>query len=77
MDEPVTRDRWGRPLIIPPDGGKPVAYTRVTTVAKTLEDEGGLSKWMMRMTALGLAQRPDLYALVATVGDDKGALDRL
>lgn len=74
---PIARDRWGRPLIQPPDGGKPIPYTRVTTVAKTLEDEGGLAKWKMRMTALGLVARPDLHALVATANGDKGTLDRL
>ena len=77
MNEPVQRDRGGRPLVVPPGGGKPVAYTRTTTLAKTLEDVGGLSKWIMRMTALGLVARPDLYQLVATSADDKGALDRI
>lgn len=66
------RDRWGRPLIIPPDGGKPVGYTRATTVAKTLDDEGSLIKWAQRMTAAGLARRPDLLALVASKLDETG-----
>jgi hypothetical protein len=60
------RDRWGRPLIVPPDGGKPVGYTRATTVAKTLDDEGSLIKWTQRMTAAGLARRSDLLALVSS-----------
>ena len=79
------RDRWGRPLIVPPDGGKPVGYTRATTVAKTLDDEGSLTKWAQRMTAAGLARRPDLLALVASkLGPDgdipeqhKGDIQRL
>jgi hypothetical protein len=66
------RDRWGRPLIIPPDGGKPVGYTRATTVAKTLDDEGSLIKWAQRMTAAGLARRPDLLALLAAKIDTNG-----
>jgi len=60
------RDRFGRPLIIPPEGGKPVGYTRATTVAKTLDDEGSLIKWAQRMTAAGLVRRPDLLALLAS-----------
>lgn len=60
------RDRWGRPLIVPPGGGKPVGYTRATTVAKTLDDEGSLTAWAQRMTAAGLVRRPDLYALIGT-----------
>lgn len=66
------RDRWGRPLIVPPDGGKPVGYTRATTVAKTLDDEGSLTKWAQRMTAAGLVRRPDLLALLASKLDDGG-----
>lgn len=68
----LQRDRWGRPLIVPPDGGKPVPYTRATTVAKTLDDEGSLIKWAQRTTAAGLARRPDLLALLATKLDTSG-----
>jgi hypothetical protein len=28
----IPRDRWGRPLIEPPDGGKPIGYTRVSSL---------------------------------------------
>ena len=35
----IPRDRWGRPLVIPPGGGKKrVAYRRVTTFVGVLED---------------------------------------
>lgn len=75
MDE-IPRDRWGRPLIEPPDGGKPVAYTRVSTLAKSLDKQEALTKWKQRMTAIGMSQRPDLLALVqATRGDDRKTLD--
>ena len=30
----VRRDQWGRYLVVPPGGGRPTGYTRVTTVAK-------------------------------------------
>ena len=69
------RDRWGRYLVVPPDGGKPVGYTRATTVAKALDDTSNLMAWANRMTALGLAQRPDLLALVQAA--DPGDRDEL
>jgi hypothetical protein len=74
----VRRDRWGRYLVTPPDGGKPVGYTRATTPAKTLDDQHSLINWGKRMTAVGLATRPDLMALVAAADPtDKRELDKL
>ena len=58
------RDRWGRYVVVPPGKAKPVGYTRATTVAKALDDNANLMDWACRMTALGLAQRPDLLSLV-------------
>lgn len=76
-DTPIQRDRWGRPLIIPPDGGKPVPYTRATTLAGTCDDLYGLMAWKQRQTALGLADRPDLQVAVVAHRDDKKQLDRI
>src|SRR5436190_1707487 len=59
------RDRWGRPLVVPPEGGEPVVYTRVSTLAKALDDLNGLIKWKQRKTAEGLIRRPDLYTRVS------------
>lgn len=73
----VPRDRWSRPLIVPPGGGKPVAYTRATTMAGTLDDTWALEKWKMRMTALGLAERKDLQLAVVAHRDDKTKLSDL
>ena len=56
----IARDRWQRPLIVPPEGGKPVAYTRVSTLSKTLDDLNQLMLWRQRKTAEGLLRRPDL-----------------
>lgn len=70
------RDQWGRYLVVPPDGGKPVGYTRATTVAKALDDTSNLMAWGKRMTAIGLARRPDLLALAATCEpDDRDTLN--
>lgn len=56
----IPRDRWGRPLIVPPDGGEPIAYTRVSSLAKALDDLNNLMAWKQRKTAEGLLRRPDL-----------------
>jgi hypothetical protein len=61
----VPRDQWGRPLIQPLDGGKPTAYTRVSTLAKALDDLNGLMAWKQRKTAEGLLRRPDLLTRLA------------
>ena len=71
------RDRWGRPLVIPPGGGKATGYTRATTIAKTLDDGTALKKWAMRGVALGIAERRDLRAEAANSRDDKDALNRI
>lgn len=70
------RDRFGRYLITPRDGGKPVAHTRATTIAETLDDRYNLELWKLRQCAIGLAQRPDLIAQVAAhTSDDKKVLN--
>lgn len=74
----VSFDQYGRYLIVPDGQKKPVAHTRVTTFAATLDDRYGLEKWGLRMSALGFAARQDLYArLCSTRPDDKHALDKL
>lgn len=73
----INRDRYGRPLVVPPGGGKPVAYTRCTTYVDCIEDKFNLQKWGSRMVALGLASRPDLLLSVSAHRDDKSALDRI
>lgn len=75
-DEGTRRDRYGRYLVLPPDGTKPVAYTRATTIAKAIEDQHSLIAWKARVTAIGLTKRPELLKMIA-VTDDRKALDRL
>lgn len=74
----VPRDRWNRPLITPVGGGKPEPYTRCTTYVGALEDTYNLEKWKMRMTAVGLGQRPDLMLAVQACDPtrDKEALNQ-
>lgn len=76
-----SRDRWGRPLVIPPGGGKPAAYMRCTRFVGVLEDTFNLSLWQQRMVAVGLASRKDLALQAATLAGDpdgnKQALNKL
>ena len=73
----IDRDRYGRPLIIPPSGGKAIAYTRATTIANSLDDASALTAWKMRMAAIGLTTRPDILLSITAVQDDKMAVNSL
>lgn len=77
----VKRDRYGKPLIIPPGGkpgGKLVAYNRASSFGDALDDRYFLEKYLQRMAVKGLASRPDLY-LAATVTplENKSKLNQL
>ena len=64
----IPRDRWGRPMVLPPTGGKNakrVAYRRATTFVGCLDDTAGLMKWMSRQVAFGMGQRKDLVLAAA------------
>lgn len=77
-DPVIARDRWGRPLIIPKDGGKPIAYSRCTSYIKVIEDQFNLQQWMQRKVAKGLAARKDLLlAAQTTPEDDKKRLNEI
>ena len=61
------RDRWGRYLIVPRDGGKAEAHTRATTVAETLDDRFNLEQWKIRMGIRGVVASKSLYARAASL----------
>lgn len=73
----VKTDRWNRYLLPDPETGKERAWTRATTVARTLADEYNLTRWKLRQVAKGMALRPDLVAGAAAADPDadKGTLD--
>jgi hypothetical protein len=73
----IDRDRYGRPMIVPPGGGKKVPYRRCTTFVGALEDTFNLARWQQRMVAVGLADRPDLLLGVAAHREDKAKLNQL
>lgn len=72
----VPRDGFGRPLITPVGGGKPVAYQRCTTFIDMLSDRYQLEAWKQRQVAVGLSRRPDLL-LRAGSTDDKDTLNQV
>ena len=77
----VPRDGYGRPLIVPKAGGKPVAHTRTTTFIDCIDDKSNLNTWDKRMVLFGTARRPDLLTGVLEMDpedpDDKRKLNAL
>lgn len=73
---PLT-DRYQRPLIKLPGAKKEEPFTRVTTVAKTLDGQEALSEWKARMVAQGACLRKDILAQFEAnlpINDDNKAL---
>lgn len=77
LHQEAPKDRWGRYKIADPVSGKDKGYTRVTTIAKTMDDTGSLADWKTRMAITGLVKRPDLLAQASTNLDDRSRLNRL
>ena len=83
----VPRDRWDRPLIIPPDGGRPQPYARASSFGGVLEDKSNLEKWGKRQMIRGVAIDPSIIDRVPDgparerggelTKRDKDALNRL
>lgn len=65
--DPLQRDRYGRPLLIPASGGDRTAYTRMSTLAGYVCDDFGLTTWTQRLLAIGYGMREDLAAMVAAL----------
>jgi hypothetical protein len=71
------KDRWGRYKISDPASGKERGYTRVTTIAKVLDDSSSLADWKTRMAITGIVQRADLLAQASTALDDRSRLNKI
>jgi hypothetical protein len=71
------KDRWGRYKISDPATGKERGYTRVTTIAKVLDDSSSLADWKTRMAITGIVQRADLLAQASTALDDRSKLNKI
>ena len=77
MKVEIPRDHFGRPLVIPPGGGKPKPYRRCTTFIDVLADRFGLEAWKQRQVAVGLSKRADLLLRVSSAAGDKKVLDQV
>ena len=75
-DYSVKRDHWGRPWVsqdgspLRYEGGKKspvngIAYTRVSTLAETLDDKSGLLDWSAANAAIGVVRDASIYAQIA------------
>lgn len=64
-DDLIERDRWGRPLIKGPKGGKASAYRRASTWAGMFSDKSGFHLRDKRLLALGVGKFEDLAGLLA------------
>lgn len=76
---PVTYDQWKRYLLPVPGGdpGEIEPWTRVTTLAKLVGSEHGLTIWGERELLRGVGMRASLRALLADGHDDKAVLDEV
>ncbi|OZD23861.1 hypothetical protein CH253_08370 [Rhodococcus sp. 06-156-3C] len=77
-DYNVIRDRWGRPFVsqdggplIFPKGRKTpsnaVGYSRVSTLAGTLDDKSNLADWKAAQTAIGVVRERSVFAQLASL----------
>jgi hypothetical protein len=74
MAEPEM-DGYGRYKLPDPETGQIKPYTRTTTLAKTLEDQYGITNWKLRSVIIGLSKRESLMDLAyASDPEDKKQL---
>lgn len=77
MAEPE-RDGYGRYKLPDPETGNIKPWTRVTTLAKTLEDQFGITNWKIRSVIIGLTLRESLMDLAhASDPEDKKQLGEI
>lgn len=66
-DYSTPRDRFGRPMLYPLQGGSRAPYTRVSTAAKWTDDKGGLINWTASQAMIGLIKSRPLQARVSSL----------
>jgi len=70
------RDRWGRLLIVPADGGKAIPYQRSSSAVNPVEDHWNLEMWARGNIVYGTAHDQSLIARVLAVGGNPGTWTR-
>ena len=69
-EDALTRDRWGRPEINPPGGGRKTGYRRASSFGSPLESDYNLQLWAKRQVARGVA-RTDHLAIAVTRAESR------
>jgi hypothetical protein len=74
----VPRDpKYNRPLLYPPEGGKRVAYSRCSTLAKDIDKASeGLFQYYQTNAMIGMARTPSLLNRVKAIVAKGGSWDR-
>lgn len=65
------RDQYDRAMLLDAQGQRR-PFTRASTIAKALDDKDSLINYNSRLTAVGLARRPDLLGIVQSLRDPEG-----
>lgn len=73
----IPRDGKNRPLIIPPGGGKPVAYQRASKLGECIEDAFAINRREQEWVAYGMGRRPELQAMAAAIRTADEPADRI
>ncbi|HEX8005207.1 MAG TPA: hypothetical protein VF482_02125, partial [Trebonia sp.] len=75
MEPPTGQYGWYK-LPDPAGVSAPGIYPRVSTIIKTMANDGGLTDWKVAQVVRGLAKRPDLIAMAASLDPerDKGKM---
>lgn len=73
VPDAIPRDQYKRPLIVPREGGPPVAYTRASTLGKAIDDTYHLNLWKLRTVVYGMSRNKVLVAQASAVETNEGS----
>ena len=71
---PIVRGQYN---LVDPATGQVAKLQRATNRLKTIDDQAGLNKWLMRTALAGAASRPDIIAAINAAAGDNRKLDEL
>lgn len=71
---PIVRGQYN---LVDPATGKVAKLQRATNRLKTIDDQAGLNKWLMRTALTGAAAHPDIIAAINAAAGDNRKLDEL
>lgn len=71
---PIVRGQYN---LVDPATGQVAKLQRATNRLKTIDDQAGLNKWLMRTALAGAAAHPDIIAAINAAAGDNRKLDEL